>query len=145
VSSGRRRILALVIAGMGLALGALTFAGAHPAAAVTIHCKHKPCGPQPTPQPTPSDAPPPTASPPASGQVEGISIPTATPYDDIKATPGPLVGTLITPQAAVAVPVAAPAAVAHPQAEPGLTALLVVAGVLAVMTLGAITVALALR
>jgi hypothetical protein len=135
------RILAILIAGVATALGTAALLD-QPAAAAPpgVHCKHKPCDPIPSPDPTGD-----TTSPPPSGQVQGVSVPTATPFDDTQATPGPVVGTLITPQASVAAPVAAPALIAHPQAEPGLAALLIAAMALAALTVGAITVALALR
>ncbi len=141
----RRRVLGLLLIASALGVG-LASVAAHPVAAQTP-CKPMPqCTTKQTPTPKPGhDTPKPTESAPASGQVQAIVAPTATPFDDVKATPGPIVGTLMTPQSAVAVPVNAQAITTHPQGETGLTALLVIAAALAVFSLAAVTVAIALR
>ena len=141
-----RRWLAVLIAGptLGLALGLFLLPGnvvGHAAVTPPLHCRHKPC----PPDPTPTAAPTPSAAPTRTGEVQAISVPTATPYDDPRATPGPIQGTLVTPEPVLALPVAAPALAAHPQGDPGLTVLLGVGAALALVTIGALTVALALH
>jgi len=133
-----------VIAGGAVAL--FIAALATPAMAAPAACKPAPVCARPTPEPTKhQDSPKPTELFPASGQVQAVTAPAPTPFDDPKATPGPAVGTLMTPQAQLTVPINGPAVAAHPQQEGGLTALLLVGGVLALIALATLTFAIALR
>ena len=108
------------------------------------------CSPRSCPTPVPKHTPKPPdptgpATPPPEGSVQAIVAPTPTPFDDPKATPGPIIGTLVTPQSELNVPAAAPSVTAHPQPEGGLTALLIAGGILALLCLGTFTFAIALK
>lgn len=147
-----RRALAVLVLGWSVALGAAVSlshgvsAESRPLPTPPPVCKHK-CGPEPSQPPTPIEQPTGAPTVPVSGEVQGITAPTSPPYDDTRATPGPVTGTLVRPQAVAAAPAPpAPAAIiAHTQGEPGLTILLIIAGALVVLMLGSVTVALALR
>ena len=140
----RRWLAVAVTAGaLGIAVASLLTPAAR---AETTACPHNYC--QPTPEPRKTPKPPehtPQDSIPAQGSVQAVVAPTAPPFDDTKATPGPITGTMVTPQAQLNVPLGSPSVTAQPQPEGGLTALLVVGGILALLCLGTFTVAVALK
>jgi len=144
VSRGLRRWLAVAIAVCAAAIAGVSLLSP-PASANAPACPQRYC-PTPVPKHTPTP-PDPTgpATPAPEGSVQAIVAPTPTPFDDTKATPGPIVGTQVTPQSVLSVPVGAPSVTAHPQPEGGLTALLIVGGILALLCLGTFTFAIALK
>jgi hypothetical protein len=145
MSRRQRRALALVFSAWVVGLGAATLVAASvPASAA--HCKHRIC--DPSPKPTPADEPTPPderSDPPKASPVQAAALPSSTPYDNTRATPGPVVGTVITPSSVLEVPAAAPTIQAHPQGETGLTALIIAGIALGALTLLSVTASLALR
>jgi hypothetical protein len=113
-------------------------------------CTPKPACATPTPDPTEpgtAAATPSAAKPsyPVAGSVQALVAPTPPLHEDPHATPGPVVGTLVTPAGQQVVPVSAPVITGQQQQQTGLEVLLVVAAVLALLTLGAITLAVVVR
>jgi hypothetical protein len=137
---------ALVVAAAVWAISALGAVAVStlPLPVSAAHCKHKPCDPPPKNTP-PADTPPDHPNTPKATQAQSVALPSATPYDNASATPGPVVGTLITPRPVLDIPAAAPSVIAHPQEEPGLTALIIAASVLGFLMLLSLTVAIAMR
>jgi hypothetical protein len=143
---GLRRLLAALVAAWASVLLVGVTAATHPAVAASPrHCHIKPCDPLPSDTPKPQETPPANDLPLQSAQSQVQAAAAPTPYDDINATPGPQVGTLVTPPQVADVPIAAPVLQAHPQGESGLTALIVAGAVLALLTLLSITLAIAAR
>jgi len=136
-----RRAAAIVI----LCAAATLFVGAVASRALPAtadRCHH--CGPKPTPTPPPRDPevthkPTQFVLPSSIAQVNPPSTP-----DGPTGTPGPAVGTLITPHAATAWASTVPAVVPHP-AGGDATLVMVVLTALGVLAVGAITVSVALR
>jgi len=146
MSPHRRRLLALALTAWAVALGTATAVAQSVPPPPDVHCKHKPCeSPPPTPgEPTPAPAHhTASATPLVPSQVQSAA--TSAPYDNPSATPGPIVGTVLTPQAVLDLPAAAPTLRAHPQGEPGLATLILIGGVLGIITLTSVGLAIALR
>jgi len=143
-----RRIGAAAVLGCA-ALLALGLAAAQPVA-LAAHCHPKLCRPRPTTPPQPSfdqtTDPNPghsSASAPAAAVASEVSDPPSAPDPTIPGTPGPAVGTLVTPHGVLALPATTPPITPHPAGGDSTLIVVLLLG-LGVVAVGAITISVAL-